>query len=148
MAEKIKNLEILSPAQNPRHPHKRGYLTDDAHTHTEALPRSQPSSKQALSRPHNSCKHTLSRLHTLCTNTLPRSTPSSRSPNTCREPRPRFQTTSSISLSRPRLIKFPSQSSHNSTIPLEVSQEIRTWLQRCGLGGYLLVIDAPPHPEA
>ena len=33
-------------------------------------------------------------------------------------------------------------------MPLKVSQEIRTWLQRHGLGGYLCVIDAPPHPEA
>ena len=33
-------------------------------------------------------------------------------------------------------------------MPLEVSQEIRTWLQRHGLGSYLRVIDAPPHPEA
>ena len=31
---------------------------------------------------------------------------------------------------------------------LEVSQEIRTWLLRHGLGCYLRVIDAPPHPEA
>ena len=45
MAEEIQNLENLNPAQNPRHPHKRGYHADDAdtHTHTEALPRSQPS---------------------------------------------------------------------------------------------------------
>ena len=33
-------------------------------------------------------------------------------------------------------------------MPLEVSQEIRTWLQTRGLGGYLRVIDAPPHPDA
>mgnify|MGYP000155542260 CR=1 FL=1 len=33
-------------------------------------------------------------------------------------------------------------------MPLEVSQEIRTWLQRRGLGGYLRIIDAPPHCEA
>ena len=30
---------------------------------------------------------------------------------------------------------------------VEVSQEIRTWLHRCGLGGYLRVVDASPHPE-
>ena len=33
-------------------------------------------------------------------------------------------------------------------MPLEVSKELRTWLHRHGLGGYLRVIDAPPHPEA
>ena len=33
-------------------------------------------------------------------------------------------------------------------MPLEVSYEIRTWLQRHGLGGYPRVINAPPHPEA
>ena len=120
MAEKIKNLEDLSPTQNPRHPHKRSYLPNNAHTHTEALLRSQPSSKQALSRPHSSCKQTLSRMHTPSTET-----------------RPHFRTTSSISLSRPRLIHSPPQSSHDSTMPLEVSLEIRTWLQRRGLGGYL-----------
>ena len=32
-------------------------------------------------------------------------------------------------------------------MPLEVSKELR-WLQRHDLGGYLRVIDAPPHPEA
>ena len=32
-------------------------------------------------------------------------------------------------------------------MPLEVSQEIQTWLQRRGLGRYLCVIDAPPHPD-
>ena len=33
-------------------------------------------------------------------------------------------------------------------MPLDVSKELRTWLHRHGLGGYLRVIDAPPHPEA
>ena len=33
-------------------------------------------------------------------------------------------------------------------MPLAASQEIRTWLQQRGLGGYLCVIDAPPHPDA
>ena len=33
-------------------------------------------------------------------------------------------------------------------MPLEVSKELRTWLWRHGLGGYLCVIDTPPHPEA
>ena len=33
-------------------------------------------------------------------------------------------------------------------MPLEVSEYIRTWLQRYGMGGYLRVIDAPHHPEA
>ena len=66
MAEKIKDLRNLSPAQNPRHPHKRGYLTDDAHTHTHRSPSAfATSSKQALSCSHSSYKHTLSRPHTL-----------------------------------------------------------------------------------
>ena len=33
-------------------------------------------------------------------------------------------------------------------MPLEVSKELRTWLHRHALGGYLRIIDAPPHPEA
>ena len=144
MAEEIQNLENLNPAQNPRHPHKRGYHTD-VHTHTEALPGSHPSSKQALSRSHTPCKQTLPCSHTFYIESLSRSDSLSRSPEVCAEPRPRFQTSSSISLPRLRLIHLPSL---YSTMPLEVSQEIRTWLQRHGLGGYLCVIDAPPHPEA
>ena len=131
MAAKIKNLEDLHPTQNPRHPHKRSYLPNNAHTHTEALLRSQPSSQRALSRPHSSCKQTFSRPH-----------------DPCIETRFRSQTTSSISLPRPCLIHSPLQTSVDSTMPLAASQEIRTWLQQPGLGGYLRVIDAPPHPDA
>ena len=66
MAEKIKNIGKLSPPQNPRDPYKRGYLTDDAHTHTHRSPSAfATSSKQALSCSHSSYKHTLSRPHTL-----------------------------------------------------------------------------------
>ena len=138
MLEEIQNLGYISPTQNPRHPHKRGYHTD-VHTHTEALPGSHPSSKQALSRSHTFCKQTLPHAHTRCTDSPSLSDCLSRSPKDGTEPRPRFRTSSSI---------LPSQSSHDSTMPLEVSQEIRTWFQKCGLGGYLHVIDAPPHPEA
>ena len=33
-------------------------------------------------------------------------------------------------------------------MPLKVSMEIRTWLNRHGLDGYLRVVGAPPHLEA
>ena len=33
-------------------------------------------------------------------------------------------------------------------MPLTTSEEIRTWLQQRGLGGYLRVIDVPPYPDA
>ena len=133
MAAKIKNLEDLHPTQNPRHPHKRSYLPNNANTHTEALLRSQPSSQRALSSPHSSCKQTFSRPHDPYTEKCCRS-----------------QKTSSISLPRPRLIGFihsPHQTSVDSTMRLATSQEIRTWLHQRGLGGYVPVIDAPPHPD-
>ena len=33
-------------------------------------------------------------------------------------------------------------------MPLEISMELRTWLSRHGLRGYLKVVDAPPNPDA
>ena len=33
-------------------------------------------------------------------------------------------------------------------MPLEVSKELRTWITRHGLTGYLNVLEAPPHPKA
>ena len=33
-------------------------------------------------------------------------------------------------------------------MPLEVSKELRTWITRHGLTGYLNVLEAPPHSEA
>ena len=131
MAKEIQNLGYISLTPNPRPQNKRGYHIDDAHTQTQTISRSQPSRNQAPSRSH-----------TLCTESL------SRSPKACAEPRPRFRTSSSISLSHSRLIHIPSQSSQDSITPLEVSQEIHTWLQKHGLGGYLCVIDTPSSPRS
>ena len=33
-------------------------------------------------------------------------------------------------------------------MPIEVSKELRAWLTRHGLGGYLRVLDTATHPEA
>ena len=143
MAEEIRNLGTSTQLKTlGTHIKEATSQTTHTHTHTEALLRSQHLANKlfhALTVPTNILSLVRTPSHSIS---------SSRSLNTCTEPRPRFQTTSSISLSRPRLIHLPSQSSHDSTMPLEVSQEIRTWLQRRGLGGYLHVIDAPAHPEA
>ena len=34
------------------------------------------------------------------------------------------------------------------TMPIKVSMELRQWLQDHGLGGYIKVAEAPPHPNA
>ena len=131
MAPTTKNLKDPLPAQNPRHLLKNTYPTHNAHT--EAFLQTQPPSlrsSQALSRPHCSCQKALA-CH--------------RSP--CTEPR----SSSSISLSHPRLIVLPHSSNKQTldyTMPLAASQETRSWLQERGLGGYLRVIDAPTYPDA
>ena len=97
MAATTKNLKDLLPAQNPRRSHRRSYPIHNAPTHTEAFLHSQPSSSQALSRSHCFHKHAFSR---------PR--------NPFTEQRFPPQQSSSISLSRPRLI--------DSTMPLPISK--------------------------
>ena len=132
MAATTKNLKDPLPAQNPRRSHKSSYPTQSAYTHTEAFLQSQSSSSQALSRPHRSCKQAFSR---------------SRSP--CIEKRFPSHESSSISLSRSRLIALPHspcQQTVDPTMPLSASQETRSWLQQRGLGGYLRVIDSAQNP--
>ena len=67
---------------------------------------------------------------------------SSLAPQSPSFPNPSFQTLSP-STSPPNLLN-----SSPSTMSLEVSTELRTWLTRHGLTGYLNVYDAAAHPRA
>ena len=112
MAEEIRNLGT-SPQLKTLGTHIKEATTEMTHTHRGTISHSQPSSKQSLSPSHTPCKQTLYRSHTLCTESLSRSDSLCRSPKVCAEPRPRFQTSSSISV----VVSLSSHSPSFSAIP-------------------------------